>query len=109
MALANARVSMPDRARRNEVIEIKALMRHPMETGYRMDDMGRPIERHIVQRFRVRYLDEEVFSIDLTQGVAANPFFAFFTRAVESGTLEFEWEDDRGAVTTVTKTLTVTG
>lgn len=107
MALANARVSMPEQAARGEVIEIKALMRHPMETGYRVDDFGRPIERHIVERFRVTYAGEEVFGIDLTQGVAANPFFAFFTTATESGELVFTWEDDRGAVTTVTRHLTV--
>jgi len=109
MALANARVSMPEQAAAGEVIEIKALMRHPMETGYRVDDMGRPIERHIVERFRVTYGGEEVFAIDLTQGVAANPFFAFFTTATETADLVFTWEDNRGEVTTVTKRLTVSG
>lgn len=108
MALAAARVSMPEQARRGEVMEIKALMRHPMETGYRVDDMGRPIERHIVERFRVTYGGDEVFAIDLTQGVAANPFFAFYLRADESGPVVFTWEDDRGKVTSVTRELTVT-
>ncbi len=108
MALAAARVSMPDTARRGEVVEVKALMRHPMETGYRVDDMGRPIERHIVERFRVTYGGDEVFAIDLTQGVAANPFFAFHLRADQSGPVVFTWEDDRGDTTTVTRELTVT-
>jgi sulfur-oxidizing protein SoxZ len=80
-----------------------------METGYRVDNMGRPIERHIVRHFRVHYGGATVFSIDLTQGVAANPFFAFFTVATDTGELTFEWEDDRGAVTTVIRQLTVTG
>lgn len=109
MSLANARVSMVDTARRGEAIEIKALMRHPMETGYRFDDMGRPIERNIIERFAVRYDGAEVFAIDLTQGVAANPFFAFFTLATRSGDVEFTWLDERGFVTRVTKHLTVTG
>jgi sulfur-oxidizing protein SoxZ len=100
---------MPEAAKAGEVIEIKALMRHPMRTGYRVDDMGQPIERHIVQHFRVTYGGEEVFAIDLTQGVAANPFFAFFTTAAETADLVFTWEDNRGEVTTVTKRLTVTG
>lgn len=108
MALANARVSMPDRAASGEAVEVKALMRHPMETGYRLDAMGRPIERHIVARFRVDYDGAEVFRIDLTQGVAANPFFAFFIRATRTGDVVFRWEDDRGEVTTVTRLLTVT-
>ena len=107
MALAVARVSMPAEARRGEIVEIKALIRHPMETGYRLDAMGQRIARHIVQRFRVTYAGEEVFSMDLTQGVAANPFFAFSTVATESGEFVFTWEDDRGEVTTVTRQLTV--
>jgi sulfur-oxidizing protein SoxZ len=98
---------MPDQAKPGEVVEIKALIRHPMETVYRLDAMGRPIERDIVRRFSVRYAGEEIFSIDLTQGVAANPFFAFSTVATVSGELVFTWEDDRGAVTTVARHLKV--
>lgn len=109
MALAPARVSMPAQAARGEILEIKALIRHPMETGYRVDSRGQPIRRHIVQRFTVAYDGEEVFRMDLTQGVAANPFIAFSTVATRTGELVFAWEDDRGDVTTVRKSLTVTG
>lgn len=109
MALAQARVSMPAEAAPGQVVEIKALIRHPMETGYRVDSVGNPIPRHIVRRFTVTYDGETVFAMDLTQGVAANPFFAFSTVATATGELLFAWEDDRGAVVTVRKTLTVTG
>jgi sulfur-oxidizing protein SoxZ len=109
MALATARVSMPATAKKGEVLDIKALIRHPMETGYRVDSVGKPIPRHIVKRFSATYGGVEVFSMDLTQGVAANPFIAFSTVAIETGELVFTWEDDRGEVTTVRKTLTVTG
>lgn len=109
MALAPARVSMPAEAKKGEIIDIKALIRHPMETGYRVDSVGKPIPRHIVQRFSVTYAGEEVFSMDLTQGVAANPFIAFSTIATQTGELVFTWEDDLGEVVTVSKTLTVTG
>jgi sulfur-oxidizing protein SoxZ len=109
MALAQARVSMPDEAKKGEIIEIKSLIRHPMETGYRVDSVGKPIPRHIIQRFTVTYASETVFDMDLTQGVAANPFIAFFTAATESGELVFTWTDNRGEVVTVKKTLTVAG
>jgi sulfur-oxidizing protein SoxZ len=109
MALAPARVSMPAEARKGEVIEIKALMRHPMETGYRVDSVGKPIPRHIVKRFTVRYGGVEVFRMDLNPGVAANPFIAFSTVATATGELLFSWEDDRGEAVTVLKLLTVTG
>lgn len=108
MALAQARVSMPAEARRGEILEIKALIRHPMETGYRVDSRGQPIPRHIVRRFAVAYDGEEVFRMDMTQGVAANPFIAFSTVATRTGELVFTWEDDRGGVVTVRKSLTVT-
>ena len=109
MALAPARVSMPAEARKGDVVEIKTLIRHPMETGYRVDATGQPIPRHIVRRFIAIYAGEEVFRMDLTQGVAANPFIAFTTIATQSGELVFAWEDDRGDVVTVRKSLTVTG
>jgi sulfur-oxidizing protein SoxZ len=109
MALAPARVSMPAEAKKGEIIDIKALIRHPMETGYRVDSVGKPIPRHIVKRFTVTYAGEEVFSMDLTQGVAANPFIAFSTIVTQTGELVFTWEDDLGETVTVSKTLTVTG
>jgi sulfur-oxidizing protein SoxZ len=109
MALAPARVSMPAEAKKGEIIDIKALIRHPMETGYRVDAVGKPIPRHIVQRFTVTYAGEEVFRMDLTQGVAANPFIAFSTIASHTGELIFTWEDDLGETVTVSETLTVTG
>jgi sulfur-oxidizing protein SoxZ len=98
---------MADEARRGEIVAIKALIRHPMETGYRFDAMGRPIARHIVAHFRATYAGEEVFRVELTQGVSANPFFAFTTVATRTGDLVFTWEDDRGEITTVTRRLTV--
>lgn len=107
MSLARARVSMPAEAQRGDILEIKALIRHPMETGYRVDNVGKPIPRHIVKRFSVTYDGEEVFAMDLTQGVAANPFFAFHTVATVSGELVFSWEEDTGEVVTVRKELTV--
>jgi sulfur-oxidizing protein SoxZ len=108
MALPQARVSMPDTAKKGEPVEIKTLIRHPMETGYGVDRVGKPIPRHIVQRLTVNYNGAEIFRIDLTQGVAANPYIDFFVEAKESGDLVFTWEDDQGEVVTVTNTLTVT-
>jgi sulfur-oxidizing protein SoxZ len=108
MALAPARVSMPSEAKKGDVIEIKALIRHLMETGYRVDSVGRPIPRHIIKRFSARYSGEEVFAMEMTQGVAANPFIAFTIRVDQPGDLVFTWEDENGEVITVNKSLTVT-
>ncbi len=108
MALAKARVSMPAQAKPGEIIQIKTLIRHRMETGYRVDSVGKNIPRHIVTGLKVTYGGVEIFAMDFTQGVAANPYVAFHTRALETGELVFVWTDSDGPAETVRKTLTVT-
>lgn len=107
MALAT-RIVAPKTATRGQIVEIKTLVNHVMETGFRRDDMGRAIARDIITRFRCTYAGEEVFAMDMFTGVAANPFVVFSTVATESGTLVFEWTDMKGEVTRAEATLTVT-
>ena len=108
MALAQARVSMPSEAKKGDVIAIKTLIRHVMETGYRVDAVGKSIPRDIITKLTVTYSGDEIFAMDFTQGVAANPYIAFYTRAIDTGELVFVWEAATGKVATVRKTLTVT-
>jgi sulfur-oxidizing protein SoxZ len=109
MALAPVRVSMPAEARKGDIIEIKALIRHVMETGYRSDSRGQPIPRDIVKSFVVTYGGEEVFQMELNPGISANPYVVFSTVATETGELVFTWTDQNGAATVERKQLTVTG
>ena len=105
--MASALVNVPARARRGEVVEIKALVSHVMETGYRRTQLGAPIARDIIRRFTCTYNGVEVFRADLYPAIAANPFFAFSTLAVESGTLEFHWTGDNGFSVTETAAIAV--
>ena len=94
--MANALINVPARARRGEIIEIKTLVSHPMETGYRRTQLGAPIPRDIIRRFVCTYNGTEVLSADLNPAISANPYFAFSTVATESGTLAFHWTGDNG-------------
>jgi sulfur-oxidizing protein SoxZ len=105
--MAKALIRVPAEARKGEVIEIKTLISHPMETGQRRDNMGRPIPRHIIHRFVCTYNEEEVFRADLFPAVAANPFLTFFTVATDSGELVFRWTDDDGTTQTETARIAV--
>lgn len=105
--MSTALVSVPARARRGEIVEIKALVSHPMETGYRRTQLGERIPRDIVRRFVCRYNGTEVFRAELHPAIAANPFFAFWTRATESGTLTFHWTGDGGFSVTESAAITV--
>lgn len=109
MALAAARVSMPADARKGDILEIKALIRHVMETGHRSDNRGQPIPRDIISVFSVAYAGEEVFRMELNPGISANPYVTFSTVATETGELVFTWTDEKGASTVERKLLTVTG
>ena len=103
------RISVPDRARAGEVIEVKTLIAHPMESGFRRDALGQPIPRDILQSFVCRYDGREVFRAEFFPGVAANPFLAFHVRATKSATLEFEWIDQGGTAARATAVLLVDG
>ena len=105
--MANALINVPARARRGEVIEIKTLVSHPMETGYRRTQLGAPIPRDIIRRFVCTYNGTEVFSADLHPAISANPYFAFWTVATESGTIAFNWTGDNGFSVTESAAIVV--
>ena len=105
--MAKALIRVPPRARRGEVIEIKILISHPMESGQRRDEMGRVIPRDIINRFVCLYNGEEVFGAEFFPAIAANPFLAFFTVATASGELVFRWTDDRGTTESEAASITV--
>lgn len=94
--MPDSRVNVPARVRRGEPFEVRILIRHPMETGYRMDDSGRSIPRNVIRTFTCRYNGEVVFAARLSSGIAANPYLRFFVTAGEPGSLAFEWTDEAG-------------
>lgn len=105
--MARVVVNLPQRTRRGEIIEIRTLAAHAMETGFRRTQLGEPVPRDIITRFTCSYNGVEVFSADLHPAVAANPLIAFNTVATESGTLEFRWTGDNGYTATHTAAITV--
>lgn len=105
--MARALVTMPLTARRGQVIEVRALVSHPMETGFRPGADGKVLARDIIRRFTCNYNHELVFAADLHPAIAANPYMAFFLVAGESGVLEFRWVGDNGFVHTETRVLAV--
>jgi sulfur-oxidizing protein SoxZ len=107
--MARTLINMPASARRGDVIEIRTLIGHPMETGYRPGADGKVMPRDIIRRFACHYNGEPVFSAELFPAIAANPYIAFHTVATDSGTLSFRWEGDNGFAQTETVKITVTG
>ena len=94
--MSNVLVNVPARARRGEIVEIKTLVSHVMETGYRRTQVGATIPRNIIRLFVCTYNGAEVFRAELHPAISANPFLVFSTVATESGTLTFQWTGDNG-------------
>ena len=94
--MSNVLVNVPARARRGEIVEIKTLVSHVMETGYRRTQVGATIPRDIIRLFVCTYNGAEVFRAELHPAISANPFLVFSTVATESGTLTFQWTGDNG-------------
>jgi len=105
--MARVVINAPKSAKRGEVIEIKTLAGHAMETGFRRTQTGELIPRDIITQLVCTYNGVEVFRAELHPAMAANPLIVFSTVATESGTLEFKWTGDNGYAATQTATLNV--
>ena len=105
--MARPLVNLPSRVKRGDIVEVKTLASHPMETGFRAGLNGALIPRDIVTTFTCAYNGVEVFRADLTPAMAANPYITFTTVAVESGTLTFTWAGDKGFAAVATADIVV--
>jgi sulfur-oxidizing protein SoxZ len=107
MATVRPRVRVPRSASAGEVITIKTLISHPMESGLRKDDEGNPIPRRIINRFTCEFNGETVVDVALEPGISTNPYFEFEAKVPESGEFQFTWYDDNGDVYELAKSIEV--
>ncbi|MBA2124853.1 thiosulfate oxidation carrier complex protein SoxZ [Hyphomicrobium methylovorum] len=107
MTKPNPRIKLPESAKAGEIIEVKTLITHIMETGNRHDKHGRLISRNIINAFVALFGDVEVFRAEFGPGVSANPYVAFQLRVPGPGAFDFAWTDDQGVTTTAREILNV--
>jgi sulfur-oxidizing protein SoxZ len=100
-------INIPETAAPGEIIAVKILIQHPMETGFRTGSDGALVPRDIIQTVTCLYLGEEVFRADLFPAIAANPFLGFHLRAEETGEVAFVWTDTAGTTSQEVRMLTV--
>jgi sulfur-oxidizing protein SoxZ len=103
----NAKISLPQKIMKGEVVRVGLLIQHPMETGYRTDANGRKIPKNAIRSLTCSYNGVEVFRAQMSPGIAANPFIQFPTVAGASGELVFTWIDDAGNRGTAKEKMTV--
>ncbi len=103
-----ARIQLrPAEAAPGDTVEVRLLIGHPQENGLRRDSRGERITRNLIRDLSCRYAGEEVFRASLGTGIAANPFLGFSLRAVRSGDVLLQWQDESGERGSASATLTV--
>ena len=88
------RIRVANTAKKGELVEVKTLITHPMESGQRKDDAGKLVPRLIVNSLAVTYNGKPVMNVKIEPAISANPYLSFFVKVEESGTLKFTWTDD---------------
>ncbi len=107
MATPRPRIKLPKTAKAGDVITIKTLIDHQMETGQRKDKAGNKIPRRIINKFSCEFDGNLVFSTDIEPAISANPYFEFTAKPMKSGMFKFTWVDDSGATYTTEQAIEV--
>ena len=105
--LPTIKLAVPPTATAGEVITIRSVITHPMETGLRLDEFNAYVPLRIIQHFTCRLDDEVVFDVKLEPAIATNPYLTFPMIARRSGLLTFDWRNSNGATYTRTAPLAV--
>jgi len=91
------RVRVPANAKKDEIIEIKTLISHEMESGQRKGSDGKVIPRKIINTFTAAFNGKMFFEAKWQPAISANPYQSFFYKASQSGEFTFSWKDDDGS------------
>jgi sulfur-oxidizing protein SoxZ len=101
------RVRVPATAKKDEIIEIKSLISHEMESGQRRDSTGKAIPRKIINKMTAAFNGKVFFTADWHPAISANPYQSMFFKASESGEFTFTWKDDDGSEYVAKNKITV--
>ncbi len=98
MSQSLARLHWPLVIQAGDVVKVRLLVQHPMHTGYQQDMQGRLIARNVLVWLTCTLDGQQVFRVEPSSGIAANPYFEFFVRARTSADMVVQWQDDLGVM-----------
>ncbi len=108
MATVKPRIKLDKKeAKKGDLVEVKALVSHVMETGQRRDASGNVVPRKILNKFTCTVAGKQVFAADFETAISANPYIQFKFKAEQSGPVVLTWTDDDGSTITGEETITV--
>jgi sulfur-oxidizing protein SoxZ len=98
MGIGDARIRIPDRIARGDLITVRAIIVHPMDTGFFRTTEGQPIPAYFIRDVAITYGDEQVARFEWTSGVSKDPIVSFTLKADKEAPLAMVWSDNKGGV-----------
>ena len=98
MTIGDARIRIPDRIARGDLIIVNAIVVHPMDTGFFRTAEGQPIPAYFIKDVSVTYGDEQVARFERTSGESKDPIVSFTLTADKEAPLTMVWTDSKGGV-----------
>ena len=77
-------------------MDVKSLMKHPMETGLRKDKSGKKIPEHWIQDVTAEANGKVVFAAAFNTSISKDPYLAFAFAGAKGDTLKISWKDNNG-------------
>lgn len=95
--IGEARIRVPDRINRGDLIIVNSIISHPMDTGFFRDVEGDPIPAYFIKQVVVTYGKDEVARFEWTSGISRDPVVSFTLKADREAPLTMIWTDNKGA------------
>ena len=96
-SIGEARIKVPDRISRGDVITVNSIVSHPMDTGFFRNADGDPIPAYFIKQVVVSYGGSEIARFEWTSGISRDPVVSFTLRADKEAPLTMVWTDSKGA------------
>ena len=103
----NARLIVPPLVRAGEEFQVRLLIQHPMETGFRRDVDGNVLETNLLESLSLDFVGQPVFSALTMNALTANPFLTFVVAVKQSGKFNARWRDMKGNVGSISASVRV--
>jgi thiosulfate oxidation carrier complex protein SoxZ len=96
-AIGEARIKVPDRIVRGDLVTVNSIVSHPMDTGFFRNAEGAPIPAYFIKEVVVTYGGEEIARFEWTSGISRDPVVSFTLKAEKEAPLTMVWTDNKGA------------
>ena len=96
--IGDARIRVPSRIQQGDVIQVHAIVQHPMDTGFFRSASGAPIPAYFIKDVMVTYAGREVAHFVWTSGISRDPVVTYSLLADREGPLTMRWVDNHDAV-----------